>query len=90
MRFLAALTFLIVLLCVDVHAESSHTSGSGALSASASIDFRIIIPPKCWIDDEGNIQTNWRKSSGYKCDLEDEQGEMQTDVQNGVLTLSNP
>jgi len=73
-----------------VLAESSNVSGSGPLSASASIDFRIIIPPKCWIDDEGNIQTNWKKHSGYKCDLEDEQGEMQKDVENGVLTLSNP
>ena len=35
----------LIALATPARAESSSAHGSGALSASASVDFRIIIPP---------------------------------------------
>lgn len=75
--------FLCILLwagATAVLAESSEVSGSGPLSASASIDFRIIIPPRVDRMPDGALQPNFRESSGWQYN----EGE------NGVITLSNP
>ena len=89
---IAAVAIVMALTVIsDAKADSSFATGSGSLSASASIDFRIIIPPKCWIDDEGNIQTNFGRNSKYRCQLDDDQGEDENRlVSNGTLTISAP
>ena len=76
MRLLWILLLLPGLVC----AQSSQVEGSGPLSASASIDIRIVIPPRCHRRPDGSIATNFGPSSGWQYD----EGE------NGVITLSNP
>ena len=90
MRHLALLIALLV--SGTALADSSSVTGTGSLSASASIDFRIRIPPKCWIDDEGNIQNNFGRHSKYICQLDDDddQGEDEMLVSDGYLTIASP
>ena len=76
MRLLGILLLLPGLVC----AQGSQVEGSGPLSASASIDFRIVIPPRCHRRPDGSIEHNWKPNSGWQYD----EGE------NGVITLSNP
>ena len=83
MRPLYLLTLIIILLIIIptlAKADSSDVSGSGSLSASASIDFRIVIPPKVTRREDGSLTDNFGDKPRWQYS-EDE---------NGVVTLSSP
>ena len=77
MRLLIALLVLAPALGA---AESTHVEGTGSLSASASIDFRIVIPPHCKREPDGSVTTNFSPESGWQYD----------EGPDGQLTLSKP
>ena len=77
MRLLVALLLLAPAIAA---AESSHVSGDGPLNASASIDFRIIIPPHVRRLPDGSLESNFRPESGWQYD----------EGPYGIVTLSKP
>jgi hypothetical protein len=78
MKLFPALIFLM--LSHAAFGERSHDSGSGALSASARIDIRIIIPPAINKKSDGTYTDNFGPQTEWQYIVEED----------GSVTLFSP
>ena len=77
---LLLIVFLLIIIPKLAEADSAHTSGSGSLAASVSIDFRIVIPPRVTRQADGTLIDNFGDKPRWQYS-EDE---------DGIVTLSSP